>query len=68
MLGRVYMYTTLAGIPCDGAFLCGFYNHIGELPLLEIFVYEFFTTVPLGAVILSFWGLYKANVLFKITK
>ncbi len=68
MLGRLYMYTDLVGIPCDDGFLFGFWRHLDELPITLIIVYEFFTTIPLGLVILSFWGLYKANVLFKAAK
>lgn len=65
LLGRLYMYTTLAGSPCDGQFLCGFWRHLDDINWLELIAYEFFTTVPLALVLLSYWGLYKKNVLFK---
>lgn len=68
LIGRLYLYTTLAGSPCDDGFLCGFWRYLDDINWLEVFVYEFFTTVPIGLVILSFWGLYKRNVLFKPTK
>ncbi len=68
LLGRLFMYSDLLSIPCDGQFLCGFWRHLDELPFFLILSYELATTVPFALVLLSFWGLYKSNVLFKKPK
>jgi len=62
------MYASLSGVPCDNGFMCGFWRNLDRVDWVEVLLYEFFTFVPLGLTILSFWGLYKASVLFKTRK
>ena len=53
------MHLDIAGIPCDGAFLCGLIENIHELPIIKIIAYELVTVVPLLGVTLSYYKIYK---------
>jgi hypothetical protein len=63
-LSKLYLYTSLAGAPCDDGFLCGFWRYIGEVDFWRVFVYETLATVPICLVLLSYWGRYKASILY----
>ena len=65
IIGKIYLYQSIAGVPCDGAFLCGFYNHLSDINLFPIIMLDFFVTVPAALVFISYWGLYKRDVKFK---
>lgn len=64
LLARIYMYYAAAGLPCDDGFLCGFWRYLDRIAWGEVIVLDLASWLPLSLVLLSFWGLYKKNVLF----
>lgn len=66
LLCRLYLYLETAGVPFEnGVLFGGFWRYLDELPLAQLLIFEPLVFVAAFSVWLSFWGLYKKNVIFK---